>query len=105
MKFMVEGKLYQKADDIANLQMDFFIKKLIKIQSYLVVSGHDPLRLLKNAFKNWKPKNEIPVFETLPISLKETGQLSNSMSHGTDNIDNQLVMISFLVLNRVPLVN
>ena len=98
MKFLVEGKLYQKTEDLANLQMDFFIKKLIKIQSSLVASGRDPLRLLKNAFKNWKPKNVIPVFETRPISLKETvdliGQLSNSTSHWIDNIDNYAIKIA-----------
>ena len=89
-KFLIRGKLWQKAEKVANLQMESFMKKLIRIRSSLGTS-EDPLRLLRRAFERWEPDGEIPEFETKPISLIETvsliGQLKNSTAYGDNCID------------------
>ena len=50
-KFLIGGKLWQKAEKVANLQMEYFTKKLIRIRSSLGTS-EDPLRLLSGHMKD-----------------------------------------------------
>ena len=45
-RFLLDGNIFQKAEEIANLQMDYFVKKIIRIGSSLETTGQDPLRLL-----------------------------------------------------------
>ena len=90
-RFLIDGKSIQKAVDIANTQMDYYVKKLILISSSLGNSDRDPLRLLKKAFERWEPRQDIPDFKFKPITLLETvkiiKQLKNSTACGIDNID------------------
>ena len=90
-KLQENGELHLKAEKIANIQMEHFTKKLIKIRSSLGNPKDDPLRLIKQAFSKWKPKVSVPLFELKTISLKETveliGKMKNSTSRGNDDID------------------
>ena len=89
--FLVDGKIHQKASDIANIQMDYFRMKLLKIKITMMNTGNDPLQFLKLAFETWKLEVDIPTFKTKNISLQDTvkliGQLSNNTSYGNDGID------------------
>ena len=67
-KLQIEGKVYGKAIDIARIQMDYFVKKLIDIQTSLGTAGDDPLRLLKCAFMKWKTFGESSEFLKLKIN-------------------------------------
>ena len=104
LKFLMDGKLFQKAEEIANIQMDYYVKKLIKIRCSLGTTNIDPLRYLKRAFSKWKPLKNIPVFETRPVTLTETvkliRQLSNSTSRGDDNIDSFAIKSAAEALHR-----
>ena len=103
-KFLMDGTLHLKAEKIANLQMDYFQKKLIKIKSSLGTTNEDPLRLLRTAFTRWKPVKAVPVFEIQPISLRETvkliSKMSNSTSRGSDNIDGFAVKAAAVALHK-----
>ena len=101
-KFLINGKLIQKAEELANHQMRYFTEKLIRIRSSLGTSNSDPLRLLKLAFERWKPTQIIPIFETKEITLLETAtlikNLSNSSSRGIDEIDSISIKTAAVIL-------
>ena len=88
---MIDGKLYQKAEEIANIQIKFYKDKILEIKNTIIDTGEDPLRILKNSFKKWKPTDKIPEFKLRKITSQETikliGQLSNSNSYGHDKIE------------------
>ena len=97
-RFLQDGKSYQKAADIARIQMEYYVKKLMQIKCALGTTNRDPLRLLKSAFKRWKPDRIIPDFHFKQISLIETvsmiKQLKNSTAHGVDNIDTMAIKLA-----------
>ena len=101
-KFLINGKLSQKAVEVANLQMNFYVDKITKIRNSLGTTNSDPLKILKLAHKKWKPENQIPIFETRPITLSETANLiknlSNSASRGIDEIDSQSIKSAATIL-------
>ena len=90
-QFHLDGKIVRKPQEMATLQLDYFIKKLETVNSKLTVTNRNPHRLLDTALDNWEDKDTWPVFEFREITLAETEKLimtlSNSSAAGYDNLD------------------
>ena len=89
--FLVEGKLFRRPIDLANLQQDYFTTKIRKLILRLPATGLNPLSWLNNAMESWTGKGKFPTFKFKEVSLIDTvkyiSTLSNSTTFGTDNID------------------
>ena len=90
-QYLNEGTLIRKPAEMANFQMDFYVKKISDLMSKIKDEGRNPLRLLDAAIDRWEDKDKVELFEFKRISLAETSRLiatmAESTSHGHDKID------------------
>ena len=84
-----DGKMYRQPCEMANLQLDFYRKKVQDIRRKIPVTVRNPHRFLDYALDKWKDKR--PVFAFRMISLTETDRLilslHNSMAYDHDGLD------------------
>ena len=89
--FLIEGKLYRRPDELANIQVDYFTEKVRKLSQRIQSTGTNPLRWLKVAMESWEDRRKLPTFKFSELSLIQVihliSKLGNSVSYGTDNID------------------
>ena len=90
-RFLIDGKLTSKPAEVANHQLDFYIKKIQEIKNKIPITDRNPHRFLDKALSDWVHKDERPIFEFKPINLNETkvliSTLSTSPALGHDNLD------------------
>ena len=61
-QYLKEGTLIRKPAEMANLQMDFYVKKISDLMSKIKDEGRNPLRLLDAAINRWEDKDSVEVF-------------------------------------------
>ena len=90
-QFHIDGRIVRKPQEMAAIQLDYYLKKLEDINSNLIPSDRNPHRMLDLALEKWEEKDERPIFEFSEISLEETEKListlSNSTASGFDGLD------------------
>ena len=89
--FLIDGRLYRRPVELANLQLDYFIQKVDKLTSRFRNNNTNPLRWLIPAMNKWEGKGTFPKFIFEELTLEKVSQLisdlGNSSSMGTDSID------------------
>ena len=66
--FLVNGTLFRRPVDIANILQNFYKKKIESLIGALEKRGRDPLRLLKQALARWDRREEIKTFTLREIT-------------------------------------
>ena len=93
--FLTAGKLTRKPKEMANLQLDFYNKKINKLIEKIPKSNRNPLRYLEKAMDNWEQRDTRPIFKFREVTLQETvaliNSLGNSEAFGHDSIDAQAI--------------
>ena len=88
---LIDGRLYRRPVELANLQLDYFIQKVDKLTSRFRNNNTNPLRWLIPAMNKWEGKGTFPKFIFEELTLEKVSQLisdlGNSSSMGTDSID------------------
>ena len=89
--FLINGTLYRKPLEMANILLDFYNSKIESLGRALEKRGRDPLRFLDRALAQWEGTGGIKTFTIRQISRSETleliRKLGNSTAHGRDGID------------------
>ena len=89
--FLIDGRLYKRPSELANLQLKFVVNKVDKLTRRFATNNSNPLRWLTAAMDRWQKKGNFEKFTLSPLSLNETVQLlsrlGNSTSLGIDSID------------------
>ena len=87
------GILKTKSQEVADIQNDFFIRKIENIKKSMKSSNSDPLCLLRKLMKNRQCNFRLkPVY---PDTVQKIiAGLSNSKSFGFDNIDTQCLKLA-----------
>ena len=74
-----------------DLQLQYYVQKIDKLQRNIPISHRNPHRLLQKAMNSWEEKDEQPCFEFREISISETLKQISSLAEltalGHDNID------------------
>ena len=95
------GQFKFKQVDIANLQADFFEKKIKKIKNSLPGVCLDPLQTLRRIHDRWKPVSK-PGFNLKSVTASEVSsmidKLKNSSAFGRDKIDSSTLKIAAPVI-------
>ena len=78
---------------MANVMMDFYIKKVRNVVGRITESCRNPRRFLDRALESWEGRNTFQKFKFREITLQETSKiilsLSKSMALGHDLIDSR----------------
>ena len=61
-QFLLDGRIIRKPQEMATVQLDFYVKKLEMVNAKLTASNRNPHRLLDTALNNWADKDAHPVF-------------------------------------------
>ena len=103
-QLIIEGKLIQSPGEIANAQMAFFTEKVQKIRESLPASGESPLKVLRESFEKWVPREPIPELVLKELSESEIleliSQLGNNTSFGHDYIDALSIKLASVHLHQ-----
>ena len=93
--FLMEGKLFRRPIDLANLQLKIFEDKVDKLTRHLTGLQTNPLRWLKLATSRWESYDTLPNFTFSEVSVSEItnliAKLGNLSALGLDNIDSQAI--------------
>ena len=95
------GRLINKPIEIANIQNEYFVKKVNLIQQNLPSSSSDPLAILKGLMQYRSSIFHIKSVHPDLIEQVVKG-LKNSKSAGLDNIDTQILKFSLLLHITMP---
>ena len=68
-QFVVNGTLLRKPSEMANMQMDYYVKKVMDILKNISGNDRNPHRFLDHALQSWEGRNRVPVFEFREVSL------------------------------------
>ena len=89
--FNLDGRKIKSPQSLADTQMDFFHKKLEKIQDELPPTLEDPLEMLTNALEKWNGTRNREVFDLKEATelevLKALKEMGSSSSCGLDGMD------------------
>ena len=89
--FKVDNVVFRKQKDLANIQVDYYEKKVNTIKDKLPRVNVDPLEILRSSFERWRPAGGRPSFVLKSVTEKEVGEmiakLKNSHAYGIDRID------------------
>ena len=98
--FFSDGKFIRKPKELANEQLNFYMRKMNKIMAKMyAMTGNfqDPIRRLEQALERWERRHLISKFNFKEINSLETSRmvakLGNSTSHGHDKIDAMFIKL------------
>ena len=80
--YVQQGRIIAKPVEMANAQLDYFVKKVDKLIENLPTTNRNPLRYLDSALEKWQHKDERPEFNFRDISLTEASVFNlNTFQH------------------------
>ena len=98
------GRVATKQNDIANMQAEHYQNKVKEIKENLPKVRMDPLKLLREAFAQWRPPGRIPKFEVRNVTEKEVIEMltNHKKSHafGNDLLDASALIIGKDIIAR-----
>ena len=90
-QYVVAGKLYRKASEMANLQLEHYIEKVKAIREKIPISLRNPHRYLDYALEKWRLRDMRETFHFKEITLSDADRLiqtlHNSAAFGHDRLD------------------
>ena len=90
-RLIAEGKIEASPRKLAQIQMQYFRKKVADIKSGLPARRNNPLKYLRRAFTRWNNSNSLTELNLAGISelelLKIMSSMSNSTYVGNDGLD------------------
>ena len=95
----MEDEVYKKPKDIANIQCNYYAKKIKDLMNKLPRTTSDPLETLKNAIIRWNKKyQQIQNFKLQPVGITHTLNLlkkvGTSTASGFDTIETNILKIA-----------
>ena len=102
--FLENGQPVRKPLDMANIQMNFYEKKVKDILNMIPKSTRNPHRVLDLALSKWDDRNNVQPFNFRDVTLVEMhnliSSLSESTAYGNDTIDSIGIKIAITQLTR-----
>ena len=96
--FQIDGKMITNPTTMANIQMEYYHKKVKKLVENLPPQTADPLSSLREAMARWGKATQIPELRLKSVTPSEVVKLikdmGNSHSFGLDGIDSGTLKIS-----------
>ena len=90
-RFQVEGRMEHRPQIMADMQMEFFSRKIKDLRKTLPARRKDPMETLKNAFRRWKYSNNLQELSLKGATeieiLKMLSKMNNSTSFAIDELD------------------
>ena len=74
--FLIDGKRISSPAQLANIQLDFFNKKVKTLIDSVPTTNRDPLSVLKSALQRWGLRADLrPEFKLEEITMSKTAEL------------------------------